>query len=407
MDATAPQRGPLAALGWACFVGSSWTWIIGMVFPVLLLRDYGVAGWWVFAVPNVIGAAAMGFVLARPEVSARVFDEHTGMCVRFSEATLAFHFFVATWLFTRLLGGWWPVPAVIALGLGFWYVSVRDRGAVLASVAVSLVSLVLFGVLLGADGAWLGVGGEALPHAESAAGLSGSHLWFFALASGTGFLLCPYLDATFHRARQATAAGTGKAAFAIGFGGVFLTMIVFTLAYAGRLIPWLDEDAERVLPPMWTWILGTHLLLQSGLTIGLHLREANEVPTGYRLSPRLLVVAVVGVGLGLLLSDAPLRLTEGRTLLDGEVIYRSFLLLYGLVFPAYVFLVMLPPMRGTVARPVRVGLFLVAAVASLPLGFAGFVMGIGWAIAAAVGLLVVARAILEAVATKHATKASR
>ena len=55
-------RGPVAALLWGVFLGCSWTWIIGMVFPALLLRDYGLYGWFVFATPNVLGAAAMGLV---------------------------------------------------------------------------------------------------------------------------------------------------------------------------------------------------------------------------------------------------------------------------------------------------------------------------------------------------------
>jgi len=52
-----------------------------------------------------------------------------------------------------------------------------------------------------------------------------------------GFLLCPYLDLTFHRARQATAPRAGAIAFALGFAGPFLLMIVFTLWYARLLAP--------------------------------------------------------------------------------------------------------------------------------------------------------------------------
>ena len=55
--------------GWAAYLACSWTWCIGMFLPVLLVRDYGVWGWIVFAVPNVLGAAAMGWVLRSAEVS--------------------------------------------------------------------------------------------------------------------------------------------------------------------------------------------------------------------------------------------------------------------------------------------------------------------------------------------------
>ena len=34
-----------------------------MFLPVLIMREYGIAGWFVFAIPNVVGAAAVGWVL--------------------------------------------------------------------------------------------------------------------------------------------------------------------------------------------------------------------------------------------------------------------------------------------------------------------------------------------------------
>src|SRR4051812_22981962 len=48
---------PTRPVLWAIFLGVSWTWVIGMFLPVLLVRDYGLLGWVVFAIPNVIGAA--------------------------------------------------------------------------------------------------------------------------------------------------------------------------------------------------------------------------------------------------------------------------------------------------------------------------------------------------------------
>ena len=32
---------PLHVLAWACFLGCSWTWVIGMLLPILLVRDFG------------------------------------------------------------------------------------------------------------------------------------------------------------------------------------------------------------------------------------------------------------------------------------------------------------------------------------------------------------------------------
>ena len=49
-------------LGWSCYLGSSWTWVIGMVWPVIIVRDYGVWGWAAFAVPNVLGVTATWYL---------------------------------------------------------------------------------------------------------------------------------------------------------------------------------------------------------------------------------------------------------------------------------------------------------------------------------------------------------
>src|SRR6185295_11012918 len=86
-----------AWLGWAVYLAMSWTWCIGMFLPVLLVRDYGVWGWVVFAVPNVIGAAAMGWVLRSPEQSARITAAHQRACRAFSLATIAFQVYFAGW----------------------------------------------------------------------------------------------------------------------------------------------------------------------------------------------------------------------------------------------------------------------------------------------------------------------
>ena len=44
-------------------LASSWTWIIGMYLPRIMMERHGWAGFLAFAVPNVIGCTAFGFVL--------------------------------------------------------------------------------------------------------------------------------------------------------------------------------------------------------------------------------------------------------------------------------------------------------------------------------------------------------
>ena len=47
-------------------LASSWTWIIGMYLPRIMMERHGWAGFLAFAVPNVIGCTAFGFVLRKP-----------------------------------------------------------------------------------------------------------------------------------------------------------------------------------------------------------------------------------------------------------------------------------------------------------------------------------------------------
>src|SRR5947209_822212 len=84
------SSGPTSVLGWAVFLGMSWTWCIGMFLPVLMVRDYGVWGWIVFTVPNVIGAAAMGVVLRDAAASERTVAHHPTACAAFSAVTILF-----------------------------------------------------------------------------------------------------------------------------------------------------------------------------------------------------------------------------------------------------------------------------------------------------------------------------
>src|SRR6516165_1703113 len=101
------DRSPARTLSWAALLAASWTWCIGMFLPVLLVRDYGLMGWVVFAVPNVIGAAAMGWVLRDAQASRRVVGRHAEAAGLFSLGTIAFQVFFAAWMVRRILSPTW------------------------------------------------------------------------------------------------------------------------------------------------------------------------------------------------------------------------------------------------------------------------------------------------------------
>src|SRR5215216_6488221 len=84
---------------WAIYLGMSWTWCIGMFLPVLLVRDYGIWAWVIFAIPNVVGAAAMGWVLKDYDSQAIV-AAHGHAIKAFSLVTATFQLFFALWMFS-------------------------------------------------------------------------------------------------------------------------------------------------------------------------------------------------------------------------------------------------------------------------------------------------------------------
>ncbi len=178
-----------------------------------------------------------------------------------------------------------------------------------------------------------------------------------------GFLLCPYLDSTFHLARQRLHESQARAAFSTGFGVFFFLMILYSLLYAGLLMGANVRDVRA-------GVIG-HWVIQLGFTIGVH---------WYGL-PRLVQTEDwtskwIRIGLTLALGGAAWSLTVlDSNALDGEIIYRSFLGFYGLVFPAYVWLCMLPG-HGRLPPSHRQFVVLgITVVVALPMYWLGFVEG--------------------------------
>lgn len=362
-----PQHGPGYALLWACFLGCSWTWVIGMFIPIMLLRDFGVWGWVAFAAPNVIGAAAMGFVLRRPDVAWDLTRRHQSAMRLFSGVTIAFHLYVVAWLFNSL---WLALIWVLA-----WMVLDPQRrqrvGGWLpaASVGVAVLSWGCFSMAGRLDGAWLDVATNVLPER-----LTSLDLWLTVPGFVGGFLLCPYLDPTFQRARYSTGPGTGKVAFAVGFGVVFFSMIIFTLMYAGLLRLLVNGGDTSAIASPWRVILAIHITIQIVFTLLAHSRERFETVDKSDRWPMwwLAGLLIVSLGGGVAVRSFNHTLIAGIT--PGEIGYRAFILAYGVIFPAYVLLCMLPTIRKGICPKARRAVFVIAVLVGYPMGLAGFAL---------------------------------
>jgi hypothetical protein len=174
-----------------------------------------------------------------------------------------------------------------------------------------------------------------------------------------GFALNPYLDATFHLARQRLPNHRAGAAFTLGFGFFFCLMIIYSLFYV-RLLTWNAGAAQRA------GVVG-HWTIQLALTIGLHWHGVPREGERERSTTRWLRVGLTFALAGIAWSITVL------TPFDGELVYRCFMGFYGLVFPAYVWLCMIPG-RGRVA-PSRhqLTVFGATVLAALPFYWLGFV----------------------------------
>jgi hypothetical protein len=351
--AAALTRSPLA---WAIYLGISWTWCIGMFFPVLLLHYLGWGGFWVFAIPNVLGAAAMGWILRDASQSKKIVEENTTACIWFSLVTIAYQAFFAAWIIRKIAG---PITGIaIACALGaFWLIVQRGlHRALLAAIITLIISLMVI--------AW-GTARHELPRialrdAHGLAAVPTTDAIFLAPICLFGFALCPYLDLTFHTARQHLSREDSRYAFSFGFGVVFAIMLVFTAAYSG----WLANGFDRLRHPQMELILATHLIIQCCFTIVAHAQII--VIDQLKLRPRTLalfaLLAIAGIALGIL----DQRGYTYAQLSLGEITYRLFLGFYGLLFPAYIWLAIVPSPggklipRATITRALPVILLLAA-----------------------------------------------
>jgi hypothetical protein len=404
-DATAARRtGWLSVLGWAAYLACSWTWCIGMFLPALLVRDYGVWGFVVFAVPNVIGAGAMGWVL-RNGAAERIIEKHRTACAAFSIVTIAFQMYFAGWFLFRLdwLRGYSDqYPLVLALVAATFlcapvvWMMIRSRGP--------LLRMGLGAVVLGISGtaAWLMIERGLLDawNERVFQGLARGHgdgLVWMAPVCVFGFAFCPYLDLTFLRARAMQGAGAARTSFTIGFGVLFCSMILLTLAYAPTALGLMGYPIMRLVPVVLVAPLAAHLFSQLCVTVAFHLDEIVHLPRGVaRPAAGIMLASLVVVGI----VCARVGVSVYHEMLAGEVVYRCFMSFYGLVFPAYVWLCMIPTAdghsgiggeRGRLKLMVLGG----ACVLAAPCYWMGFIERVEWWLAPGLGVVLVARLLVR------------
>ncbi|SFX80120.1 hypothetical protein [Marinospirillum alkaliphilum] len=301
------------SLLYAFYLASSWLWCIGAFLPMLLLRDYGWISLAVFALSNVLGAAAFGWVMNQQRQQVFL-ASHSLMLKLFSRVTLAFQLFFVVWISALL--GWWLLLVMLALVVMFYR---ADRLITWVATGVFLLSMLLAGQYL--------TSGPELP-----SGVLQPGWWHTLLPLALGFILSPYLDLTFHRAWQQSP--NPRLSFGLGFGVFFLVLLVFVLFYSRDLARLVAGEPVSVGV---VWPLVAFIILQTAFTTALHLKESQclqaaswRVSLGLGGFYLLLLIGLLNFGVLVVVPWLDLPLTE--------LIYKTFLLFYGLVVPLYLLL---------------------------------------------------------------------
>lgn len=303
-------------LSWAFFVGTSWTWCIGMFLPALISNEFGFAGWLAFAIPNISGGILMAWMISSPDASIRFVTKYRTACALFSWVTIAFHAFFIAWVVGCLLG---VGGRVIALVLSFliYFLIVKGVEKYVSVVVWFFSTIILVFFFTTAPVVFF-------PPAVF-------DLWDLAgvfCVSVFGFLTCPFFDLTFHRAIQKSPVRS-VVVFFTGFFLVFLPMILATYLYAPYIYSLLLIKPIGVTFMMV--LLAAHFIVQSAQTVAYHFRELQNFPERYKV----LFVAFCVV---LVLVNIPNVDLQGALKISfHELVYRSFLVFYGLVFPSYFF----------------------------------------------------------------------
>ncbi len=359
------RRQALSTLSWGLFCACSWTWCIGMYLPIILLRQFGWWGFLAFAIPNVVGCTAVGYVLKRA-TSQQLVQRHGTAMRSFSFVVVVYHMFFLPFAAAAFV---WTVPNNVPQALGDHFGLVLAVAVMAAAIGLSrlptrlwpALAMLTFAFSL-AGFAQLGVGslGDITWSGQTSLG----QLVWLAPIFAFGFGLCPYLDLTFHRARGEA---PSRHVFTI-FGLTFAMILVYTCAYA----------FQTALMPL----VAGHIITQSVFTVAAHLRE---VRTTTPKRPQSIITGIVLVGLLVAALSSSIHLLD-RNSVVGQEMYLRLLVFFGLVFPAYVLLFIGPGKTMTPTRA-NVTIYLVVVAAALPLYEFGFLHDRAWLAAVALAAL--------------------
>lgn len=315
-----------------------------MFLPIIVLHRYGWEGFAMFAIPNVIGCTLFGYIVRTPERSRALIANYSGVMSWFAILTISFHaFFIVMMMLMHCENA------------NVWLTRFLPFGIVIIGGVVALLPSRIWPYL--ALFVWatsLAIGVSLLPieHEISQSKPWQDVLWLTPITT-FGFLFCPYLDPTFHRAIQCS---PSKHAFGI-FGVTFAAMIVVTCLYHDVILDTLTVG------------IGIHLVIQTIFTLGAHFREGARV-YGRSRRIRFVCFAMLASAIAIGIAHRSHAVVEGLT-----NDYLRFFVFYGLVFPGLVS-TFIATRRGFTTK--RVIVFFIIVLVSLPLLERGYIGESPW-----------------------------
>lgn len=308
-------------LGWAFYLACSWTWCIGMFLPVILQNDFGYGAWALFIIFNIVGATAFSYVIANRKKSVNFINNHYFACVFFSLATILFQLFFIGWVSSYLVTAelFAAVCVLALLLLGARYIGLNTTAVIVWVLSILMLSCY----------AWLTPELKLIEQLTSEVVKIKLTVLFALPLLALGFLLCPYLDLTFHQVVQDDHDNTrsgNRFSFLVGFPLLFGALMLFSLMYTGTAKQMLVTPRQLEASSFLIKILFFYFLIQTGFTIIAHVNQLqHKIIPAYKL---------------LVYSSAALALAVGFFCqpIVNEIVYRCFMSFYGIIAPAYVWM---------------------------------------------------------------------
>jgi len=339
-----------------------------MFLPLIMVERWGWPGFWVFAVPNVLGCAVMGYAIGSAKRSAAMTRSHAGAMRWFSVVTITFQIIFLSMIFGNtiiLRGGHLGaivVPAV-AMIAALTLSHIRNTCALVLATLLTAFSIWVFAM----------VGTDFIDQVPMHGSSPLWHLWMVAPLITVGFLASPWLDGTFHYARQQT---PSRHSFAV-FAAAFFVMILGTLFY------WNIE------PPALPGLVLLYLIGQTIFTMAVHVqairRLAPDDPRGTSASA-MLVIPMTTIAAAYVLWISQDHHVAKEFLEDT---YLRFLAYYGLIVPLWVVMFIGPFGHRTVTRQ-RVAVVVGILVLSFPLAEIGMIGQVHWLLPAPIAVILAA-----------------